>query len=122
MEMNADRRIWQDAVETKGGNSRMKAGISAERMADLERRVQVLEERTRRAIWGGNTEALRREETMVERYGESVDKTVAARLLGATRATVYAMLADVRICGSCAGRRVDVRSIARYLSQRTPVQ
>ena len=120
--MNADRRIWQDAVETKGGNSRVKAGISAERMADLERRVQVLEERTRRAIWGGNTEALRREETMVERYGESVDKTVAARLLGVTRATVYAMLADGRICGACAGRRVDVRSIARYLSQRTPVQ
>ena len=97
-------------------------GISAERMADLERRVQVLEERTRRAIWGGNTEALRREETMVERYGESVDKTVAARLLGVTRATVYAMLADGRICGACAGRRVDMRSIARYLSQRTPVQ
>ena len=61
-------------------------------------------------------------ELLVERYGESVDKTVAARLLGVTRATVYAMLADGRICGACAGRRVDVRSIARYLSQRTPLQ
>lgn len=116
--------VAQKDMSGPKGDVRMKAagGISAERMADLERRVQVLEERTRRAIWGGNTEALRREETMVERYGESVDKTVAARLLGVTRATVYAMLADGRICGSCAGRRVDVRSIARYLSQRTPVQ
>ena len=116
--------VAQKDIGGPKGDVRMKAagGISAERMADLERRVQVLEERTRRAIWGGNTEALRREEALVERYGESVDKTVAARLLGVTRATVYAMLADGRICGACAGRRVDVRSIARYLSQRTPVQ
>ena len=116
--------VAQKDMSSPKGDVRVKAagGISAERMADLERRVQVLEERTRRAIWGGNTEALRREETLVERYGESVDKTVAARLLGVTRATVYAMLADGRICGACAGRRVDVRSIARYLSQRTPLQ
>ena len=126
--VGAEGSGWMTVAQKDGcgpkGEVRMKAagGISAERMADLERRVQVLEERTRRAIWGGSTEALRREETMVERYGESVDKTVAARLLGVTRATVYAMLADGRICGACAGRRVDVRSIARYLSQRTPVQ
>lgn len=98
------------------------SGISAERMADLERRVQALEERTRRTIWGDSAARLRREEALVESYGESVDKTVAARLLGVTRTTVYAMLADGRICGACAGRRVDVRSIAEYLSQRTPIQ
>ena len=51
----------------------------------------------------------------IGRSGEYVDKTVAARILGVTRATVYAMLADGRIDGACAGRRVDVRSIARYM-------
>lgn len=93
------------------------SSLSAERMADLERRVQALEERTRKTIWGEGMERARREEALVERYGESVDKTVAAKLLGVTRATVYAMLADGRIAGACAGRRVDVRSVARYLSQ-----
>lgn len=102
----------------KGGSDMESAkGMSAERMADLERRVQALEERTRNAIWGESPITLRREEKLVERYGESVDKTVAARMLGVTRATVYAMLSDGRILGACEGRRVDVRSIARYLSQ-----
>lgn len=91
--------------------------VSIERMADLERRIQVLEERTRAAMWGDNPITMRREVTLVERYGESVDKTVAARVLGVTRATVYAMLADGRIHASCGGRRVDVRSIAQYLSR-----
>lgn len=91
--------------------------ISAERMAELERRVQLLEERTRGAIWAENPISLRREASLVEQYGESVDKTVAARVLGVTRATVYAMLADGRICAACGGRRVDVRSIANYLSR-----
>ena len=54
------------------------------------------------------------------RYGEYVDKTVASRILGVTRVTVYAMLADGRILGGCEGRRVDVRSIARYLTTRQP--
>ena len=92
-------------------------GISAERMADLERRVRMLEERTRNTMWGENPVTLRREASLVAQYGESVDKTVAARVLGVTRATVYAMLADGRICASCGGRRVDVRSIAHYLSK-----
>lgn len=95
----------------------MAAARETAKLADLERRVQVLEERTRAAMWGEDPIVLRREATLVERYGESVDKTVAAKVLGVTRATVYAMLADGRICGSCGGRRVDVRSIAQYLSQ-----
>lgn len=93
--------------------------MSEERMADLERRIQALEERTRRVMWGENPINMRREATLVERYGESVDKTVAAKVLGVTRATVYAMLADGRINGACGGRRVDVRSIAHYLSTPT---
>lgn len=92
-------------------------GISTDRMADLERRVQLLEAHARSAAWGAEGITLRREEALVERYGESVDKTVASRMLGVTRATVYAMLADGRIAGACEGRRVDVRSIARYLSR-----
>ena len=92
-------------------------GISTDRMADLERRVRLLEARARSTAWGAEDITLRREEALVERYGESVDKTVASRMLGVTRATVYAMLADGRIAGACEGRRVDVRSIARYLSR-----
>lgn len=97
-----------------------KKGITAEQIADLERRVQALEERTRKAIWGEHAVRMRREEALVGQYGESVDKTVAAKMLGVTRATVYAMLADGRIAPACAGRRVDVRSIAGYLTQRAP--
>lgn len=103
---------------SKGGTGMETAkGISTDRMADLERRVQLLEARARSAAWSAEGITLRREEALVERYGESVDKTVASRMLGVTRATVYAMLADGRIAGACEGRRVDVRSIARYLSR-----
>ena len=105
------------AVAKRGKRMEAAKAISAERMADLERRVKMLEERTRGVMWGSSPFTMRREETLVERYGESVDKTVAAKLLGVTRATVYAMLSDGRILGSCGGRRVDVRSIAHYLSQ-----
>ena len=94
--------------------------ISAERIEELERRIRVLEARVRNGMRGGEalaSGAANREEALVERYGECVDKTVASRLLGVTRATVYTMLADGRITGSCEGRRVDVRSIAQYLSR-----
>jgi len=90
---------------------------SADRIAELERRVRVLEARTRNTIRGSEAIAANREAVLVERYGESVDKTVASRMLGVTRATVYAMIADGRILAACEGRRVDVRSIARYLSR-----
>ena len=88
---------------------------TAQRMADLERRIQTLEERTRDALWSEDCRS--RQAELTQRYGEVVDKTVAAGILGVTRTTVYAMLEDVRILGACGGRRVDVRSIARYLSQ-----
>lgn len=91
---------------------------SVQRMADLERRVQALEERTRKSLW--NEEPLRpsKADELVSQHGEYVDKTVAARILGVTRATVYAMLADGRILSGCGGRRVDVRSIGRYMTSR----
>lgn len=88
----------------------------SERVAELERRVRALEERSRLAFAQGRS----KEEELVGRYGEYVDKTVAARILGVSRVTVYAMLADGRILGACAGRRVDVRSIARYMTTSRP--
>lgn len=92
--------------------------MSLQRMADLERRVLALEERTRRSLWTRDEENARREEELVAQYGEYVDKTATAKILGVTRATVYAMLADERIEGACSGRRVSVRSIARYIATR----
>ena len=47
---------------------------------------------------------------------ESVDKSLAARIMGVTRSTVYAMLADGRVEAAGGGKRVNVRSIARYLA------
>ena len=92
--------------------------MSVERMADLERRVQALEERTRKSLWSEDAFRPSKADELVARHGEYVDKTVAARILGVTRATIYAMLADGRITGACEGRRVDVRSIGRYMSSR----
>jgi len=90
------------------------AEMTAKRMAELERRVLALEERTRRDLkW--EEERLRRMRDLSGRYGEYVDKTVAAKILGVTRTTVYAMLADGRIEGACEGRRVSVNSIVQYL-------
>ena len=90
--------------------------MSLQRMADLERRVMALEERTRRSLWTQEAAQASKEEELLGRYGEYVDKTMTAKILGVTRATVYAMLADGRIQGACAGRRVSVRSIARYMA------
>jgi len=93
-----------------------KNAMTMERMADLERRISALEERTRRALWNEDDARAGKEAELTAHYGEYVDKTVAARILGVTRATVYAMLDDGRIGGACGGRRVDVRSIARYMA------
>ena len=90
--------------------------MSLQRMADLERRVLALEERTRRSLWTREEEDAHIEAELVARYGEYADKTATAKILGVTRATVYAMLADGRIEGACSGRRVSVRSIARYMA------
>ena len=90
------------------------------RMDDMEKRMLALEERTRRFAWSRNEELARREEALVAHYGEHVDKSTAARILCVTRQTVYAMLADGRIDGACEGKRVDVRSIERYIYAGEP--
>ncbi len=90
--------------------------MSQQRMADLERRVLALEERTRRSLWTQEMALADKEEELLGRYGECIDKTLTAKLLGVTRATVYAMLADGRIEGACFGKKVSVRSIARYMT------
>jgi len=100
----------------KGAEGRVETEMDAKRVADLERRVLALEERARRMLWPEERPAGRAEE-LAARYGEYVDKTVAARILGVTRATVYAMLADGRIEGACEGRRVSVSSIAAYMQK-----
>ena len=85
-----------------------------EKVAELERRVLALEENARRMFQQEQASHCRADD-LQRRYGEYVDKTVAARILGVTRATVYAMLEDGRICGACEGRRVSVSSIAQYM-------
>ena len=91
-----------------------------EKMYDLEKRVLALEERTRRFAWSRNEELSRKEEALVAHYGAHVDESTAAQILSVTRATVYAMLEDGRIEGACEGKRVDVRSIARYIYSGKP--
>lgn len=91
-----------------------------EKMDDLERRVMALEERTRRSLWTREKEFARKEEALVAQYGEYVNKTATAKILGVTRATVYAMLADGHIKGAYEGMYVDVRSIAEYMCAMKP--
>lgn len=95
-----------------GGSGSREAALTR-RIRQLEQRVFALEETLHRA------DQLRKktaEEALVAKYGESVDKSLAARIMGVTRSTVYAMIADGRVESAGAGKRVSVRSIARYLS------
>lgn len=96
----------------KGEGRRVRTDMK--KVAELERRVMALEEHMRRMFQQEQAAHCRADE-LTERYGEYVDKTVAARILGVTRTTVYAMLADGRIQGACSGRRVSVRSIEQYM-------
>ena len=90
------------------------------RVEDLDRRVKALEDAQHSRVWEKEHAVA---EDLIRHYGEYVDKTVAAKLLGVTRATVYAMLADGRVEGACGGKRVSTVSIARYMSApKTPVQ
>lgn len=86
-----------------------------DRIAELEQRVLALEKLAQIGELFRDESLMRTEKELVDMHGKYVDKSTAARILGVTRATVYAMLADGRIEGACSGRRVDVRSIARYL-------
>lgn len=86
-----------------------------ERMDKLEQRVLALEKLAQIGELFRDESLMRTEKELVDMHGKYVDKSTAARILGVTRATVYAMLKDGRIEGACSGRRVDVRTIARYL-------
>ena len=95
-----------------GGSGSREAALTR-RIRQLDQRVFALEETLHQA------DQLRKktaEEALVAKYGESVDKSLAARIMGVTRSTVYAMIADGRVESAGVGKRVSVRSIARYLS------
>ncbi len=89
-----------------------------ERVKDLEKRVKTLEERDRAALWADLVKSVGGEDDLVAAHGEYVDKSTAAQILGVTRMTVYAMIADGRIESAYEGKRVIVRSIARYMARK----
>lgn len=95
------------------GKKESREAAMLRRVRQLEQRVFALEERLHQAEEIQQTSA---EEALVAKYGESVDKSQAARIMGVTRSTVYAMLSDGRVEAAGGGKRVNVRSIARYLS------
>ena len=84
--------------------------IQEARIAELEQRLLMLERWAQR-MTAVEKEGTQSEESLVLR----VDKTTAGYILGVTRSTVYAMIADGRVQASSDGKRVSVRSIARYL-------
>lgn len=52
---------------------------------------------------------------MVERYGEACTINKACQVLNVSRTTLYRMCNDGRIKMTCDGKRVDVRSMAKYM-------
>ena len=58
-----------------------------------------------------------RTEIMVQKYGEVCTRAAACRILGRSFKTVAKMISDGRIETACAGSMVDVRSIAKYITQ-----
>ena len=91
-----------------------------DRIAELEQRVLTLEKFAQIGELFRDESLMRTEKELVDMHGTYVDKSTAAKILGVCRATVYAMLADGRIEGACEGKRVDVRSIARYIYSGKP--
>lgn len=54
----------------------------------------------------------------VDNYGEYVDKSTAARLLGISRQTVYTMIRDGRLQTNLSGKKVSVQSISDYMTKK----
>ena len=81
-----------------------------DRIAALESMVDALEAILLKAGEGFTTA-----KSLTEKYGDNVMKADAARILGVTRATVYAMLRDGRLEAMYGGSRVSVQSIERYM-------
>ena len=57
-----------------------------------------------------------RDSALVQKYGEVCTKTTAGRILGCSVQSVNAMLRDGRLKEACVGKKVDVRSVAEYIS------
>lgn len=53
---------------------------------------------------------------MVEAYGEVCTRAKAAKLLSRSPNTIPGMVKDGRLDEACEGTMIDVRSIARYIS------
>lgn len=56
-----------------------------------------------------------REDALTRIHGEACTKAQAARILNCSPGSITHMLQDGRLLYACAGDRVDVRSIARYI-------
>lgn len=53
---------------------------------------------------------------MVMLHGEVCSKREAARILDCSASRINAMIGDGRLEAACEGKKVDVRSIARYIA------
>lgn len=63
-----------------------------------------------------------RTEAMVTRYGEVCSKVTAAKAIHCSTQTITHMLEDGRLNAACEGKRVDVRSLARYIHEPAVVK
>lgn len=61
--------------------------------------------------------AKEREEYLVDRYGECVTATVAAKIIGRGAATVRTMMREGRLDAVCGGTMVCMHSIAHYIDK-----
>ena len=86
------------------GRKESREAALTRRIRQLEQRVFALEEMLLKA---DELQYKTAEEALVAQYGE---------IMGVTRSTVYAMLADGHVEAAGGGKRVNVRSIARYLA------
>lgn len=88
----------------------------------LEERVDILEAELKHAnkkiqklselfLFG----SIKTEKDFIMVNGTAVDKTEAAKILGVTRATIYAMIKDGRLTTMCEGTRISVSSIYKYM-------
>ena len=62
-----------------------------------------------------------RSRILIEQYGESCTKAAAGRIMGCDPRTISRWIDDGRIEDACGGTRVDVRSLARYLSAKKQI-
>mgnify|MGYP001313496696 CR=1 FL=1 len=58
-----------------------------------------------------------RADAMIDRYGEVVSFTLAAKILNRCPKTIRVMIDDGRLTAACGDTRVDVYSIAAYICE-----